>query len=115
MAAAPGGGARAVLDLVGATPTVSLALASIIRGGHIVVCGLMGGDITIALPTIPLRPFTLQGSYVGTVEDLRELVLLLEAGKLSTIPVTTRPMTEANAAIDDLLHGRVVGRQVLLP
>ncbi len=113
--AATGGGARAVLDLVGATPTVSLAIASIIRGGHIVVCGLIGGDLTISLPTIPMRPMTLQGSYVGTVEELRELVALVQQGKLAPIPVKTRPMSDLNAAMDDLHHGRVIGRQVLVP
>jgi D-arabinose 1-dehydrogenase-like Zn-dependent alcohol dehydrogenase len=113
--AATGGGARSVLDLVGATPTVTLALASVGRGGHIVVCGLMGGDLTLSLPTIPMRPITLQGSYVGTVEELRELVALVKAGKLATIPVTSRPMNQANDAINDLHHGRVVGRQVLVP
>jgi D-arabinose 1-dehydrogenase-like Zn-dependent alcohol dehydrogenase len=113
--AATGGGARGVLDLVGATPTVTLALASVGRGGHIVVCGLMGGDLTLSLPTIPMRPITLQGSYVGTVEELRELVALVKAGKLASIPVTSRPMNQANDAINDLHHGRVVGRQVLVP
>jgi 6-hydroxyhexanoate dehydrogenase len=113
--AATGGGARAVLDLVGATATVNLAIASIIRGGHIVICGLIGGDLTISLPTIPMRPLTLQGSYVGTVEELRELVALVKQGKLAPIPVKTRPMSEASAAIDDLHHGRVIGRQVLVP
>ena len=113
--AATGGGARAVLDLVGATSSVSLAIASIIRGGQIVVCGLIGGDLTISLPTIPMRPLTLQGSYVGTVDELRELVALVANGKLAPIPVKTRPMAEATAAIDDLHHGRVIGRQVLVP
>ena len=61
------GGARAVLDLVGATPTVTLAVACCARGGHIVICGLMGGDITLSLPIIPMRPLNIQGSYVGTL------------------------------------------------
>ncbi len=113
--AATGGGARAVLDLVGATATVNLAIASIIRGGQIVICGLIGGDLSIALPTIPMRPLTLQGSYVGKLEELRELVELVKVGKLSSIPVSTRPMSEANAAIQDLHHGRIIGRQVLVP
>lgn len=64
------GGARAVLDLVGATSTVSLAMASCARGGHVVICGLMGGDITLSLPVIPMRPLTLQGSYVGAPQAL---------------------------------------------
>lgn len=112
---ATNGGARAVLDLVGATPTVTLAVAAIARGGHIVVCGLMGGDITLALPVIPMRPLTLQGSYVGTLAELRELVALVRATGARPIPVTRRPMAEINAAFDDLHGGRVVGRTILIP
>ena len=112
---ATGGGARAVLDLVGATPTVTLAMASCARGGHIVICGLMGGDLTVALPTIPMRPLTLQGSYVGTLEQLRELVALARESGMAPIPVTRRPLADASAALDDLHHGRVVGRTVLVP
>ncbi len=112
---ATGGGARAVLDLVGATPTVGLAVASAARGGHIVICGLMGGDLTLALPVIPMRPLTIQGSYVGTLQELHELVDLVQRTGMKPIPVNTRPMAQANAAMQDLHHGRVVGRTVLVP
>lgn len=113
--AATNGGARAVLDLVGATPTVTTAIASCARGGHIVICGLMGGDITLALPVIPMRPLTIQGSYVGTLEELRELVALVRKSNAISLPVNSRPMSEANAAMDDLQHGKTVGRTILVP
>jgi D-arabinose 1-dehydrogenase-like Zn-dependent alcohol dehydrogenase len=109
------GGARAVLDLVGATPTVTLAVASCARGGHIVICGLMGGDIQLSLPIIPMRPLTIQGSYVGTLSELRELVELVRRSGMAAIPVTRRPMAEANDALQSLLAGRVVGRTILIP
>ena len=109
------GGARAVLDLVGATPTVTLAVAACARGGHIVVCGLMGGDITLSLPVIPMRPLTLQGSYVGSLAELRELVALAQRTRMRAIPVTRRPMAEVNDALQALIAGRVVGRTILIP
>lgn len=109
------GGARAVLDLVGATPTVTLAIASCARGGHIVICGLMGGDITLSLPVIPMRPLIIEGSYVGSLAELRELVALVKRTGMSAIPVTRRPMSEINSAMQDLHHGKVIGRTVLIP
>lgn len=112
---ATGGGARAVLDLVGATPTVTLAMACSARGGHTVICGLMGGNLTLALPTIPMRPLTIQGSYVGTLQELKELVALAKRTQMKPIPVTRRPLEQANEALQDLHHGRVVGRTILLP
>jgi D-arabinose 1-dehydrogenase-like Zn-dependent alcohol dehydrogenase len=112
---ATGGGARAVLDLVGATSTVQLALASSARGGHIVSCGLMGGDVTLPLPLVAMRPLHIQGSYVGTLDELRELVDLVKRTRMAPIPVTRRPLAEANQALQDLNHGKVVGRVILIP
>ena len=108
-------GARAVLDLVGATATVTTAIAASGRGGHIVICGLMGGDITIPLPVIPTRPLTIQGSYVGTLQELRELVALARQSRIRPIPVSRRPMSELNDAFQELHAGRIVGRTVLMP
>ena len=110
-----GGGARAVLDLVGATSTVTLAMASCARGGHIVICGLMGGDLTLSLPVIPMRPLTIQGSYAGTLNELRELVALVKRTRMVATPVTRRPLAEVNAAMQDLHDGKVIGRTVLIP
>ena len=109
------GGARAVLDLVGATATVTLGLAASARGGHIVIVGLMGGDITVSLPVIPMRPLTIQGSYVGTLAELRELVALVKATHMPAVPLTRRPLSEVNAALQDLAAGRSIGRNILIP
>ena len=113
--AATGGGAGPTLDLVGSTSTVTLAMQSARRGGHIVICGLMGGDITLSLPTIPLRPLCIEGSYVGTLSELRELADLARRGKLKPIAVKRRPLAEVNEALDDLHRGNVIGRTVLVP
>lgn len=109
------GGARAVLDLVGATPTVELAISSSARGGHVVICGLMGGDLNLSLPVIPMRPLKIEGSYVGSLAESRELVDLVKRTGKPSIPVTKRSMSDINAAMQDLHHGKVIGRTVLIP
>ncbi|KAB0471131.1 alcohol dehydrogenase [Ralstonia insidiosa] len=113
--AATQGGAGQVLDLVGSSATVSLAMQSARRGGHIVICGLMGGELTLPLATIPLRPLRIEGSYVGTLSELRELVDLVRRTAMKSIPVSRRPMSQVNQVIDDLHRGQVIGRAVLLP
>ena len=65
-----------VLDLVGSTSTVELALASMTRGTEIVVVGLYGGEIKVSIPFFPLRPLAIRGSYVGNLTELRDLVAL---------------------------------------
>src|SRR5262245_18776891 len=91
------------------------AIDSLIKGGKLIVVGLYGGDITVPLPFFPMRAITLQGSYVGSLTEMAELLDLVRRVGLPPIPVATRPLAEVNAALDDLRAGKVVGRVVLTP
>lgn len=112
---ATNGGAVAVLDLVGAEPTINLAIASVIRGARIVVCGLYGGELVVPLPYIPMRPLHIQGSWVGNVRELGELVQLAREHGVSHVPVQERPLSEADDVLAELKNGEFVGRAVLVP
>jgi D-arabinose 1-dehydrogenase-like Zn-dependent alcohol dehydrogenase len=52
---------------------------------------------------------------VAGLSDLRELVALAQRITLPQIPLDLRPLAGVNQALDDLAHGRVVGRVVLQP
>jgi D-arabinose 1-dehydrogenase-like Zn-dependent alcohol dehydrogenase len=112
---ATGGGAWAVIDFVGASQTVNLAIASIVKGGTVVVVGLFGGDVTVPTPFLPLRAMTLRGSYVGSQTDMAELLELVERTGLPEVPIRTRNLDEVSDALADLRAGKVVGRVVLTP
>lgn len=112
---ATGGGAVAVLDLVGAEPTINLAIASVVRGARIVVCGLYGGELVVPLPYIPMRPLHIQGSWVGNLRELKELVELAREHGVNHVPVQERPLSEADAVLNELRNGEFVGRAVLVP
>ena len=111
---ATGGGVKRVLDLVGSPDTVNLAIAAAARGADIVIVGLYGGAMTIPVPTFPLKPLAIRGSYVGNLAELNELVAMAKAGSLSLVPVNRRPQDEANSALADLKAGKVIGRVVLV-
>jgi D-arabinose 1-dehydrogenase-like Zn-dependent alcohol dehydrogenase len=113
--AATGGGAWGVIDFVGSGATVNLAVASLIKGGTVVVVGLYGGDITVPTPYLPLRAMTLRGSYVGSQSDMAELIELVKRTGLPPVPIKTRPLEEVNATLNDLRAGKIVGRVVLTP
>ena len=66
-------------------------------------------------PIIPLRPLTRQGSFVGTLAELRELVAMASGKAPRSIPLTERPLDRADEALRALAEGRVVGRTTLLP
>ncbi len=53
---------------------------------------------------------TIEGSYVGTLDDLRELLALGQAGKVPPIPIEPRPADEASAALSDLKKRRESAR-----
>jgi propanol-preferring alcohol dehydrogenase len=112
---ATNGGAWAIIDLVGSSSTVQLGVESLIKGGNLVVAGQFGGDITLPTLFFPQRVITIQGSYVGSLTEMTELLELVRRTGLPQIPIRLRPLAEVNAALEDLRAGKVVGRVVLVP
>jgi alcohol dehydrogenase, propanol-preferring len=115
LAAATDGGAWAVIDFVGSSSTVRLGIDCLTKGGKLIVVGLFGGEITLPTPYIPIKAMTLQGSYTGSLAELRELIDLVRRAPLPMIPVRRRPLDEAFATLTDLKAGKVTGRVVLAP
>ena len=108
------GGAYAALDFVGAEASVSYGLSCLRKGGMLIVVGLYGGSLTIPIPFIPMNARIIQGSYVGGLEDMGELMAMVRQGKIAPIEITERPLKEVNQALIDLKAGNVCGRQVLV-
>jgi hypothetical protein len=101
-------------------PIPAAASASVDRvgdpreGGKLVMVELYGGANPISTVLFPFKMMTIEGSYVGTLEDLRELLELVQAGKVPPIPIETRPVEQASAALSDSKSGvKVQGRVVL--
>jgi alcohol dehydrogenase/propanol-preferring alcohol dehydrogenase len=108
-----GGPVLAVIDLVNGTSSARAAFDALRKGGKLVQVGLFGGELTLSLPLIPIKALTVQGSYVGSVTDLRELVALAQSGAVPALPVTTVAQSQANEALMRLRDGQVNGRIVL--
>jgi D-arabinose 1-dehydrogenase-like Zn-dependent alcohol dehydrogenase len=62
---------------------------------------------------IPIKAMTIEGTLAGTLAEARELIDLARTGKLATIPTHDRPLKDAQASLDALRSGHVVGRTVL--
>lgn len=110
---AAGGPVAAIVDLVNGTDTARFCFDALRKGGKLVQVGLFGGEMNIPLPLMPIRALTIQGSYVGNVKELRELVQIAQSGALPAIPITNMPQDQADAALNRLKDGKVVGRIVL--
>jgi len=109
------GGAWAVIDFVGSSQTAKLGSDALIKGGKLIIVGLFGGDITVPTPFFPMRAMAIQGSYVGSLTDMKELLDLVRRTGLPPVPLATRPLSEVNAALNDLRAGKIVGRVVVTP
>ena len=111
--AACGGPVAAVIDLVNGTGTARFAFDALRKGGKLVQVGLFGGEMVVPLPLMPIRALTIQGSYVGSVKELRALVGIAQQGSLPGIPLTFEPLARADAALNRLRAGQVTGRVIL--
>ncbi|HUK58874.1 MAG TPA: alcohol dehydrogenase [Stellaceae bacterium] len=105
----------AAIDFVGSSASARLGTDAVARGGKYVIVGLFGGDITLALPLLPIRALTIQGSFVGSLAEFRALMELVEKGTFGAVPLHERPLGDAEAALKDLRAGHVVGRAILRP
>jgi D-arabinose 1-dehydrogenase-like Zn-dependent alcohol dehydrogenase len=108
-----GGNLAGAIDLVGMPQTAALGTAALRKGGRYVICGLFGGEFTHPLPPIAQRAIGIVGSYVGNLQELKEVVALAKKKKLKPAPVETRPAERANEALEELKAGKVLGRIVL--
>ena len=107
------GGVLAVCDFVGSDKSLQFSTGVLARGGKVVVTGLLGGNFSIAAAMIPIKAMTIEGTLTGTLAEARELIDLARSGKVSPIRTRDRPLNEAQAALEDLRAGRIVGRTVL--
>lgn len=110
-----GKGADVVFDFVGVQPTVDLAISVVRGGGAIRFVGLGGGSFPYVAGTTSVPwGVNIERAYGGTRADMRQVIALAQAGKIS-VEVTRYALDDAVQAFDDLHHGRVAGRAVLVP
>ncbi|MGC1465576.1 MAG: alcohol dehydrogenase catalytic domain-containing protein [Pseudolabrys sp.] len=107
------GGIHAVCDFVGSDKSLAFATGVLAKGGKVVVTGLIGGAYTTAVALFPLKAMTIEGTTTGTLAETRELLDLVRAKKIAPPPIAERPFSAAQATLDDLRAGRIVGRVVL--
>jgi NAD+-dependent secondary alcohol dehydrogenase Adh1 len=108
-----GAGADTVFDFVGEDNTIGDSVAMLCSGGTYYLVGYGG---TVTLPTLPLvlGEVTIAANLIGTYPDLAGLVTLADQGQVA-LHCARYPLEATGDAIDDLRHGRIRGRAVLMP
>jgi len=108
-----GRGAEVVLDFVAEQGAEYDGFAMTAPAGSYYVIGY-GGAVNIPTLDIISTERNIVGNIVGTYNELAELMVLAQAGKV-TLHTRTYPLEAAVDAFHDLDAGRVRGRAILVP
>ena len=82
--------------------------------GTLLAVGLPAENVCFPPIMMAAKEVRIRASAVGTRQDLREVLAMAAAGKVRS-QVATRPLEDANDALDELRRGLVTGRTVLVP
>ena len=107
------GGVHVALVTSAAKAAYDTAFPCVRPSGKLLVVGLPSESICFPPIMMAALEVRIQASSVGTREDIRELLAMAAAGKVRC-QTTTRPLSEANQALDQLRSGHVSGRIVLV-
>jgi alcohol dehydrogenase, propanol-preferring len=106
-------GADAVIDFVNASKTVETDMQFLRRRARLVLVGLFGGELKLALVTMPTRVYKIIGSYTGTLSDMIELVSLARRGVIKPVVSNRFKLDQATDALTMLKEGKILGRGVI--
>ena len=108
-----GGGAHVVIDFVGERGAEHDAVSMLRQGGTHIVVGY-GGRVEVPTIDVIFSEIAVVGSLVGNHTELSELMTLQAQGRVR-LHTRRYSLDDVRTAIDDLEHGRIRGRGVLVP
>ena len=109
------GGVHGAVVAAVATQAFEQAIGMLRVGGTVVFLGLPGGkadELRASIAQISGRELSVRGSSVGTRLDLEEAVAFALRGEV-VAKIETAPLSSANAVLDRMRKGTIVGRVVL--
>ena len=109
------GGVHGVVVTAVATRAFEQALGMLRPAGVAVFIGMPGGrgdEMKMSISTLVNGELSVRGSNVGTRIDLQEAVDFAARGAV-TATIRTVSLVEVNDVLDDMRHGRIVGRVVI--
>jgi D-arabinose 1-dehydrogenase-like Zn-dependent alcohol dehydrogenase len=107
-----GTGIGGVIDFVGNTDTANFAEAILRKGGKHVICGLFGGMLAKPVIMFPLRARCIEGSFVGSFEEAKEMMEVLRGGQTTLPPHHFQSIMTASQSLLDLRDRKIVGRRI---
>jgi alcohol dehydrogenase, propanol-preferring len=103
----------AIIDFVGAQPTLEAAVGHVNRRGIVIAVGLYGGRVPFGIGAVP-HEAQFMSSIWGTVPELGELIAFAHRHPIQ-YTVEALPLDQAEVAHQRLRSGDAAGRLVLVP
>ncbi|RTE72193.1 hypothetical protein BHE90_013397 [Fusarium euwallaceae] len=104
----------AVIDFAGAQQTISAAMSTARPGGTIVVVGLASETVQFTTTDLVTKNIALRGSTSASLDEFREVVLLLESGALKP-QIKQIHFDDVPNGLEMLGSGKVAGRLYVVP
>ncbi len=108
------GGVHVALVTSAAKAAYDVAFHCVRPSGTLLIVGLPAENICFPPILMAAGEIHMQASAVGTRQDLRDVLAMAAEGKVHC-RVATRPLAQANEALDQLRQGKISGRIVLTP
>ena len=103
-----------IIDCVGTDKTFYDSISILAKGGCVVIVGLFGTAAKIPIAMTVLNEYKIFGSLWGNYNELREVIELLNEGRIKN-HITKFRLDDVNEAIKLLKEGQIIGRGVLIP
>ncbi|RSL40597.1 hypothetical protein CEP54_016075 [Fusarium duplospermum] len=103
-----------VIDFAGAQQTITAAMSTVRPGGTIVVVGLASETVQFTTTDLVTKNIALMGSTSASLDEFREVVLLLESGALKP-QIKQIPFDDVPNGLEMLGSGQVAGRLYVVP
>ncbi len=103
-----------VLDFVNSSRTFSFSTSVLSRAGVHVMVGLHGGLGELMLPVTVIQETSHQASYVGSLQDMKDLLELVDRQGVRVPHIETYNFCDAMQVLKKLEEGKVNGRAVLI-
>nr|XP_039254683.1 alcohol dehydrogenase-like [Styela clava] len=107
------GSIQAVIDFVNSAATSSRAMGVLSKGGTIAMVGLFGGSLEISLPLFAFLLQQIHGVFVGSLDQLKELVQLASNTKLKPPEISHVKLEEVPEMLAKLRRGEITGRTLV--
>lgn len=102
-----------VLETVSTSETINSDLELLGKSGKIILNGYRPNPIDIPIYTFVLKELSMYGSRASCRSDVREVIKLITDGRLKPVVSKKYKLEEINCALDDLIKGKNIGRQVI--